>query len=202
MLRALADTELGLWLTISSAATVRSSTATTAYRQATGRHDHQLTSAGAPACRRQAHRRRAARHGRRASTHGRNPVETSPPLTAGTHPVHPGVFAGQIHLMLARLSSRRLQPAVAEHRWLRTAAASSPAGPESPSVLPARALPLPAVISRFAAGQRPPLARGPQTCLGTWLANMSRMILCPVSAVGPNISGQPPSITVIPRRRP
>jgi hypothetical protein len=41
MLRALADTELGLWLTISSAATVRSSTATTAYRQAAGRHDNQ-----------------------------------------------------------------------------------------------------------------------------------------------------------------
>lgn len=43
---------------------------------------------------------------------------------------------------------------------------------------------------------------GPHTCLGTLPANMSRIILCPKSAVGLNISGQPPSITVIPRCRP
>jgi hypothetical protein len=40
------------------------------------------------------------------------------------------------------------------------------------------------------------------TCFGTWLANTRRMTLCPRSAVGPNINGHPPSITVIPWSRP
>ena len=40
------------------------------------------------------------------------------------------------------------------------------------------------------------------TSLGTCPAYTRRMILCPKSAVGPNISGQPPSITVMPWARP
>ena len=47
-----------------------------------------------------------------------------------------------------------------------------------------------------------PLPALAHACLGTCPAYIRRMILCPKSAVGPNISGQPPSITVMPCCRP
>ena len=41
-----------------------------------------------------------------------------------------------------------------------------------------------------------------QTCLGTCPESTTRMILCPTSALGPDIRGPPPSITVMPWARP
>jgi hypothetical protein len=46
------------------------------------------------------------------------------------------------------------------------------------------------------------IGRAAHTCLGTCPAYTSRMILCPRWAVGPNMSGQPPSIRVMPCSRP
>jgi spectinomycin phosphotransferase len=106
------------------------------------------------------------------------------PLSAALVPRRPGQCDPPVSQPPSRHSRH---PAVVARPGTRTGAASRMARPSGSTqgIVPAVAW-----------------AALAHTSLGTCPAYTRRMILCPKSAVGPNISGQPPSITVMPWARP